>query len=59
VVGDDLFYNGQSDAGAHFAGLLGALCPVEFLEYILDFFGIDAYSLVAHGNSQFFASALR
>ena len=57
-MGDDLLDNREADAGAHFAGLLGALRAVELLEDILELLGVHADALIAHRDAHLFAALM-
>ena len=51
-MGDDLLHDGESDAGADFAGLFGALSPVEFLPDLFELVGAHADAFILHGNAE-------
>ena len=59
MLRDDLLDDRKPDAGAHFAGLLGPLGPVELLEDLAHFLLIHADALIAHRQCAAFAVALR
>src|SRR5579864_170977 len=56
VLENDLLHDREPDARAGFAGSLGPLGPIEFLENTLDFLGIHADSLILNRQPQFAAA---